>query len=57
VNPDFTGPRIGPYDKFRVAMREGMESLVFENTDPAAAVATANQKTDAAIAEYNDANF
>jgi len=57
VNPDFTGPRIGPYDKFRTAMRNGMDSLVFENTDPAAAVATANEETTAAIAEYNDANF
>lgn len=57
VNPDFTGPRIGPYDKFRVAMRNGMDSLVFENADPAAAVTAANEETTAALAEYNDANF
>ena len=57
VNPDFTGPRMGPYVEFREAMREGMESLVFEGTDPAAAVKTANDKTTEAIAAYNDANF
>ena len=57
VNPDFTGPRIGPYDKFREAMRQGMDSLMFEGADPAAAVKTANDKTTAAITEYNDANF
>ena len=57
VNPDFTGPRIGPYDKFREAMRQGMDSLVFDGADPAAAVATANDKTTTAIEDYNDANF
>jgi sn-glycerol 3-phosphate transport system substrate-binding protein len=57
VNPDFTGPRIGPYDKFRVAMRQGMDSLMFEDADPAAAVKTANDNTTTAIEEYNDANF
>jgi sn-glycerol 3-phosphate transport system substrate-binding protein len=57
VNPDFTGPRIGPYDKFREAMRQGMDSLMFEGADPAAAVTTANDKTTAAIEDYNDANF
>jgi hypothetical protein len=30
---------------------------MFEDADPAAAVKTANDKTTAAIAEYNDANF
>lgn len=57
VNPDFTGPRIGPYDKFRVAMRQGMDSLMFEGAEPAAAVTKANDQTTAAIEEYNDANF
>jgi sn-glycerol 3-phosphate transport system substrate-binding protein len=57
VNPDFTGPRIGPYDKFRTAMRQGMDSLMFEGAEPAAAVTKANDATTAAIEEYNEANF
>ena len=57
VNPDFTGPRIGPYDKFRVAMRGGMDAIIFGGVEPAAAVTEANKETTAAIEEYNDANF
>lgn len=57
VNPGFTGPRIGPYDKFRVAMRQGMDSLMFSDAEPAAAVTKANDETTKAIEEYNDANF
>jgi sn-glycerol 3-phosphate transport system substrate-binding protein len=57
VNPDFTGPLIGPYDKFRVAMRDGLDAIVFKNEDPRAAVAKAAGETTAALKEYNDAGF
>jgi sn-glycerol 3-phosphate transport system substrate-binding protein len=57
VNPDFTGPLIGPYDKFRVSLRGGMDDVVFKNADPDAAVAKAATETTAALTEYNDAGF
>lgn len=57
VNPDFTGPLIGPYDKFRTAMRGGMDDVVFKGTDPNAAVTKAAAETTAALKEYNDAGF
>ena len=57
VNPNFTGPRIGPYDKFRIAMRNALASVAFQGTDPAAAITKAQQETDQAIRSYNDTNF
>jgi sn-glycerol 3-phosphate transport system substrate-binding protein len=57
VNPDFTGPLIGPYNKFRPAIRSGLDSLVFKDEDPQKAVTKAASDTTAALKEYNDANF
>jgi sn-glycerol 3-phosphate transport system substrate-binding protein len=57
MDPDFTGALIGPYDKFRVAMREALAQVAFEGGDPAAAIATAKAETDAALELYNDTNF
>ena len=57
MDPDFTGALIGPYDKFRVAMRNALASVAFQNADPAAAIATAKDETNAALTQYNDTNF
>ena len=57
VNPDFTGPLIGAYDKFRPAIRSGLDSLIFKDADPQAAVTQAAQETTAAVVEYRDGGF
>jgi sn-glycerol 3-phosphate transport system substrate-binding protein len=57
VDPNFTGPLIGPYDKFRLAMRNAMASVAFQGADPAAAISQATDETNKAITEYNDSNF
>ena len=57
IDPNFTGALIGPYDKFRVSMRNALASVAFQNGDPATAIATAKDETDAALAQYNDTNF
>jgi sn-glycerol 3-phosphate transport system substrate-binding protein len=57
IDPNFTGALIGPYDKFRVAMRNALATVAFQNGDPATAIATAKTETDAALAQYNDTNF
>lgn len=57
VDPNFTGALIGPYDKFRVAMRNALAQVAFQGGDPATAIATAKDETDEAITQYNDTNF
>ena len=57
MDPDFTGALIGPYDKFRVAMRNALASVAFQNGDPATAIARATEETNAALTQYNDTNF
>ena len=57
IDPSFPGPLMGPYDKFRDAIRSGVESMVFSGTEPATAVSTAAQQTTDAIVQYNRDNF
>ena len=57
VNPDYTGPRFGAYDKFRKSMRSALDAVVFKGEDPKAALTKANQETTDAIEEYNAGNF
>ncbi len=57
VDPNFPGPLIGPYDKFRVSMRDAMFGVATQGTDPSTAIATAKDETNAAIQQYNDSNF
>ena len=57
VDPEFTGPLIGPYNRFRDAVRRALDSVTTGDADPAAAVTKANAETDAALKEYNDGNF
>ena len=53
VDPDFPGPLIGPYDKFRVAMRKAADSLIFNGATPDAAVKQASDDLTKAIDAYN----
>lgn len=57
INPDFPGALIGPYDKFRAAMRKALDSMVLAGTDPQAALDAAEAEVNAALEQYNDVNF
>lgn len=57
IDPDFPGALIGPYDKFRAAMRKALDSLVLSGTEPQAALDTAESEINAALQQYNDVNF
>lgn len=57
IDPAFPGPLIGPYDEFREALENGMDSIFFGEASPAEALAAAQQAVDAAIQRYNEGNF
>lgn len=57
INPDFPGPLIGPYDRFRAAIRKAFDSVVLSGTEPQVALDTAVSEINAALAQYNDTNF
>jgi sn-glycerol 3-phosphate transport system substrate-binding protein len=57
VDPAFPGPLIGPYDEFRVALRQSVEALLFAGEPPAAVVTEAADATTTALQRYNDENF
>ncbi|MCD9623618.1 extracellular solute-binding protein [Rhabdothermincola salaria] len=52
-DPDFTGALIGPYDKFRIAMRDAMAAVAFQGADPATAITQAAEQTTQALQDYN----
>lgn len=52
LDPDFPGPLLGPYDEMRVAIRRAVDSVAFAGTDPATALAEADDLADEAIDEY-----
>lgn len=54
TDPDFTGALIGPYDKFRQATRDALAAVSLQATAPDAAIRTAVDQTNAALAAYND---
>ncbi len=57
IDPDFPGPLIGPYDEFRAAVEDALDSLVFGSATPEEALAAAQEAVDAAIQRYNEGNF
>ena len=57
VDPTFTGPLIGPYDKFRSVLRDALASVAIQGTAPNVALDNAKSEIDAAIEQYNDTNF
>jgi hypothetical protein len=48
------GPVIGAYKEVRAVVIDTMQKMITDGTDPAAALADAARKADAAIREYND---
>jgi sn-glycerol 3-phosphate transport system substrate-binding protein len=52
-DPNFTGALIGPYDKFRLAIRDALASVTLQGADPATAIQTAVEQTNEALATYN----
>jgi sn-glycerol 3-phosphate transport system substrate-binding protein len=57
IDPSFPGPLIGPYDQFREALEDAMDSVIFGSATPAAALTEAQAAVDAALQRYNEGNF
>ncbi len=57
IDPNFPGPRIGPFDKFRLSMRNAMAAVAFQGTPPVSAINQAVEETNAALTQYNESNF
>ncbi len=52
LDPDFPGPVIGPYREFRLEVKNGVESMVFEDQEPADAMASVDAAFQEALGEY-----
>jgi sn-glycerol 3-phosphate transport system substrate-binding protein len=52
LDPDFPGPVIGPYREFRLDVKNGLESIVLEGQDPAAAMDEVDGQFQDALDEY-----
>ena len=57
TDPEFTGALIGPYDKFRVILRDMLDAIAIDDADPTTALQDAVQASDEALQRYNDTNF
>lgn len=57
VDPAFPGPLMGPYDEFRVAIRDSVDEMIFNGGAPADAVTEASDQTTEALQRYIDENF
>jgi sn-glycerol 3-phosphate transport system substrate-binding protein len=57
VDPDFPGPLMGPYDQFRVAVRSGVEDLLFKDAQPQGVIDATNDATTKALEQYQQENF
>ena len=57
VDPEAPGITLGPYTEFRDEMGAALESMYFNDGDPAEALATAQAEIDAAITQYEEENF
>ena len=57
IDPAFTGPTIGPYDKVRAILRDSLAGVALQNTEPSVAIASAVEQVNAALTQYNDTNF
>ena len=57
LDPDFTGPIIGPYDTFRDEVRDSMERVLLHGEDPAESIESANTTITELLEQYDDANF
>ena len=50
-------PLIGPYDQFRVAIRNSIDAMLYRATAPADAVTEAATETTDALVRYDEENF
>jgi sn-glycerol 3-phosphate transport system substrate-binding protein len=57
VDPAFPGPLMGPYEQFRAAVRNSIDTMVFKSGTPDAVVKQAAADTTAALDQYNHENF
>lgn len=56
-DPDWPGPLIGPYDRTREAIRDGLDSVIFGGTGVDQAVTQTNDAITAAVERYAEENF
>jgi len=57
VDPNFPGPLMGPYDQFRTAIRNSIESMVFKGSSPESVITEAADETTKALEQYNSGGF
>ncbi len=57
IDPDFSGPAVGPFTEQRDIMNKSLEELLLNDRDPAEVLDEAAQKVTQALAAYADANF
>jgi sn-glycerol 3-phosphate transport system substrate-binding protein len=58
LDPKHPGALIGPYDKFRIALRGAIESITLQNSnDVDGAIKTANTSIDKSLQDYANSNF
>lgn len=56
IDPERPGPSIGPYTKYSDAIKNALESMVFEGRSPDEAIAEAQEAIDAALERYAEDN-
>ena len=57
VDPEAPGITLGPYTEFRDALGGALESMYFNDGEPAAVLADAQTEIDDAITRYDEENF
>ena len=57
LDPEFPGPLIGPYDKFRQEVRGALEAVVLGGEDPSTQISGANEAITGELQSYADTSF
>ncbi|MEZ5144654.1 MAG: extracellular solute-binding protein [Acidimicrobiales bacterium] len=57
IDPAFPGPLIGPYDQVRLALRDGLAAVLFDDRPPADAVRDTDTAIDDALRQYGKGGF
>ncbi len=52
IDPDFSGPAIGPYNEFRAGLHSMLDDVVLGSTEPAAGIAAFNTKFQSDLDAY-----
>jgi sn-glycerol 3-phosphate transport system substrate-binding protein len=53
IDPSFPGPLIGPYDRFREALEQAQDALLFGGSSPSDALDEAQKEVDTDLERYN----